>query len=347
MNNPSRSWTVAMSRDSGAGAYSQGMPAPSPSPQLAGARSPLRTTAPDRTSEGSVSVAIEAIMSPRLGQPGWLALPRRKFPPHACIGRFRRETALVSHDTRLVDRFSRIGGPQVPSAAISSSPCPRRGLDPRDRRSGAPVRRSVAHGVVAESACREAWQLEVPDERSPRRRTHRPCWGEPHPLLEGHDGAPRRRAEDAIEREAGLHLLAEEPLDREDGLTAGAGRDRDDQPAPRRRVDDARHRQLAPPLEDSDGVDGGRAIDAIHGHADQVARGDGDPAVWNGPGAHLLVDEVLDRPNVRPSIPEALRRVERRDRRDDRPGDGRPGEARESGDRKPAAGNRRRHPARE
>src|SRR3954471_23630711 len=46
MNRPYRCWSVTMSRDSGAGAYSHGIAWPSPSPQLEGAPDPRRTTAP-------------------------------------------------------------------------------------------------------------------------------------------------------------------------------------------------------------------------------------------------------------------------------------------------------------
>jgi SAM-dependent methyltransferase len=60
-----------MSRDSGAGAYSQGIACPSPRPQLAGSRSSRRASVLADPSErfSSVSIAIAAIIASGLGAP--------------------------------------------------------------------------------------------------------------------------------------------------------------------------------------------------------------------------------------------------------------------------------------
>ena len=47
---------------------------------------------------------------------------------------------------------------------------PRGEIDDRDRRRGAPVRRAVAHAVVAQAGTRHRGELEVPDQVAPGRR---------------------------------------------------------------------------------------------------------------------------------------------------------------------------------
>ena len=61
---------MTTSRDSGAGAYSQGIAAPSPSPQLDGELPFARLTLPVREPGRSVSVAIVCIMSLSVVRPG-------------------------------------------------------------------------------------------------------------------------------------------------------------------------------------------------------------------------------------------------------------------------------------
>src|SRR2546430_5506026 len=110
-----------MSRLSGAGAYSQGTFWPSPSPQLAGARSP-------RTTAGFASVVIGPIIAPRSRRSAragadTMALHERipmTSPFDVDALRTEFPSLAVEQDGRPIAYFDGPGGTQVPQRVIDA-----------------------------------------------------------------------------------------------------------------------------------------------------------------------------------------------------------------------------------
>jgi hypothetical protein len=117
--------------------------------------------------------------------------------------------------------------------------------------------------------------------------------------LERRDRLARALAVRVVEGQAGSALLVEEPLERADRQAAVAHCQLWRQAAPRGFVDDPRDRQALRALVGRDGRLRARAEQAVHRH-----------------DATLCAEQVLERPDIRPAVAEALDREDAAERAD-------------------------------
>jgi hypothetical protein len=162
--------------------------------------------------------------------------------------------------------------------------------------------------------------------------------------LEGADRCGRRRSVHAIERHGCGALLAEQPLDRHDGIASRPGPEWHDEPRPGRGIGDPGLRQTSQRLERSDRGDGRRTEDTVERDRHAVAARDDDHSVARVGWPRLCVaEELLERQDVRAAVADALRRVERRDGGKCRPRQTAECHGTSEGEREPVSGERMRH----